>query len=333
MPAPAVRFLVHRGRVGGPSPDLLAENTVSAVRAALRLEPAYVEVDTRNLADGTIALRHNPKVVLVAGRPATPLAALTREQFAAANEALFRELSFEALLEVIAQAPAETRFVLDLKDLDGQQPEANLRTYFDAIAARGLERRVVLISWNVWALRGLMDLNRARPPERRLRLGLSFVPLPLPSWTFRPLAWLVNHVFRGSFGAVIFYNLADAPQAALCRNGLFPICLERIATVRQSLGEDAILCFHKVFARSWFRRTLGPLLGSTRDLADPPRAVWLYDYDSLAEVRALTPRFVAGLAQDELVLFSRILDRFDFKAEERRLSQAAVGEWRTARIG
>jgi glycerophosphoryl diester phosphodiesterase len=320
MSTPAVRFLAHRGRCGGPMGDKLRENTVASVKAALRLGPDYIEVDTRNLGDGTIVLSHDPTVVLTPGQPARRLADLTKESFVAANGELFRDVSLDALFEVVEQASPDTDFVLDVKDIDGQRSEANLRQYVDSIVGRGLQRRVALISWNIWVLRGLMDLKRRRPDARPIRLGFSFVPVPLPSWMFGPLAWLANRAIHGGFDSVVFYNLAEPAKTALCQNGLFPICLERIEAVRRSLGDDTILCIRKTFAQPWFRRVIGPLIGLTRDLSEPPPALWLYTFNSVPEISALSSQLAARLAREELVLFTEILGRFDFRAEERRLS-------------
>lgn len=323
---PTVRFLAHRARRGGASTDVLGENTIAAVRSALALGPSYIEVDTRNLSDGTIVLRHDPSVVFVEGQTATVLAEITRDAFAERNSDLFSALSFEALLDVIAQSSPHTTFVLDVKDLDERKPAANLSAYLDPLVERGLERRIVIISWNIRVVTGVSEWNRNRPDDRRIRVGLSFVPFPLPSVTFRSFERLVNRLIRASFGGVTFYNVGQAREAALGRASTFPICFDTIQNVRRSLGDDAILCFHKMFAQSWARRIVK--LGN--DPSSLPRAVWLYDYDDIAEIRALSSEAMAALATEEVVLFSRILDRFDFNAEERRLSGTTAAGWTPA---
>ncbi len=150
----------HRG-CGGLRP----ENTLTAFRHAISLGVTTLELDVRSTRDGVLVVHHDPRIdrrrcVDAAGRRVRPrrLADLDHADLSggACDPAI---PTLEQVFDLARQAGYAVRLSLELKVRDSGLPaEETARRVLAAVRGAGLERRAMVQSFSVEALRSAARL-------------------------------------------------------------------------------------------------------------------------------------------------------------------------------
>ena len=139
-PLPRLRWPVavigHRAGAG-----VAPENTLGAIRQAIRLHVDYVEVDVRTNRDGALVIMHDPTVDRTTnGRGAVRALTLAEIRLLAAKNrfgSAFQNERVPTLAEVLALCRGKVHLYLDQKDAD-------TTTTLKALKAHGMEKSVLV---------------------------------------------------------------------------------------------------------------------------------------------------------------------------------------------
>ncbi len=157
-PLPALRWpvavIAHRGGAG-----IAPENTLAAIRQAIRLKADYVEVDVRTTKDGELVIMHDSAVDRTTNGTGNvrdlTLAEIRALKVKNAFGASFKDQSVPTFDEVLALCRGKVNVYLDHKDGDTAR-------ILDALRKRRMERSVVVYG-GVDGLRKWKELAPAIP--------------------------------------------------------------------------------------------------------------------------------------------------------------------------
>jgi glycerophosphoryl diester phosphodiesterase len=160
-----VQVLGHRGSPAAPG---RAENSVAAVREALRHGADGVEIDVRLTADGVLVCSHNPVAV---GRTGALLDVATSASADLLDDVAGRPLPTLAELLAAGQRPAGSRIVVEVKPVaDPAAARETARVLADVLAASAGPAEITVSSFDA-ALLGLVRRACADLPVRTALLG------------------------------------------------------------------------------------------------------------------------------------------------------------------
>ena len=173
----------HRGASAAAPP-----NTMAAFRWAVEMGADWVELDVHLSADGVPVVIHDFSLDSTtdgSGRVAElPLAQLLELDAGSRFDPRYAGERIPTLEEVFAGVGQQLLINVEMKVM-GRSDRGMGEAVAQLVRRFGLENRVIVSSFNPFALR---SLNRAAPD---LPIGLLYSPLPY-SWLARLLAWMMR---------------------------------------------------------------------------------------------------------------------------------------------